>query len=199
MVSSPLKGLCVLTRLKSFTDLMATWCPNLFKYYASTMDALCKRHPHLNRNFRRTVFSTSTLNFGPRTVCVEHTDNGNLAFGMCSITSLGNFDPKLGGHLILWDLKLVIEFPPGTTVLIPSATLRHSNTAIQDGENRYSFTQYTPGGLFRWAEHGFCGENTFKRSLTKKKRADEEERAQARWAKGMAMYSTIDELEAMYG
>lgn len=162
------------------------------------MDAICEHHPHLNRNFPRTVFSTSTLNFGPRTVSCEHTDNANLAFGMCSITSLGNFDPKRGGHLILWDLQLVVEFPPGSTALIPSAMLRHSNTSIQDGERRYSFTQYTPGGLFRWVEHGFRGEEAFKRSLTKATRAEEEERTQGRWGKGMAMYSTIDELKKMY-
>ena len=52
-----------------------------------------------------------------------HTDPGNLLFGWCAITTLGNFDPTLGGHLVLWDLKLVIEFPLGSTILIPSVTL----------------------------------------------------------------------------
>ncbi|KAF7975687.1 hypothetical protein HWV62_8797 [Athelia sp. TMB] len=150
------------------------------------------------RLFRRTVFAASTLNLGPRTVSLDHTDHQNLAFGMCAVTALGSFDHKRGGHLILWDLKLVIEFPPGSTVLIPSAILRHSNTTIRDGEMRYSFTQYTAGGLFRWVEHGFRGEKAFLASLTKKQRAEEQERAQGRWVKGMSMYSTIDELTARY-
>jgi len=57
-------------------------------------------------------------------------DFGNLPYGWCAITSLGPFDPKRGGHLVLWDLQLVIEFPPGSTILIPSAVLQHSNIPI---------------------------------------------------------------------
>jgi hypothetical protein len=49
----------------------------------------------------------------------------------------------------------VVEFPPGSTVLIPSAILSHSNVDINEGEKRYSFTQYASGGLFRWVENGF--------------------------------------------
>ncbi|KAJ7697753.1 hypothetical protein B0H14DRAFT_3529203 [Mycena olivaceomarginata] len=56
--------------------------------------------------------------------------------------ALGDFDPDLGGHLILWDLRLVIRFPPGSTILLPSAIIRHSNTPIQAHEHRSSFVQY---------------------------------------------------------
>ncbi|KAJ7937906.1 hypothetical protein B0H13DRAFT_1580401, partial [Mycena leptocephala] len=65
------------------------------------------------------------------------------------------FDPDFGGHLVLWDLKLVIRFPPGATILIPSAIVRHSNVPIRPDERRCSFTQYTAGGLFRWIRDGF--------------------------------------------
>ncbi len=99
-------------------------------------------------NWANSIFSCATFNFGPRTLCFRHTDSGNLPFGWCTITALGWFDPKRGGHLVLWDLKLIIDFPPGSTILIPSAILLHSNTAIAPGERRYSFTQYTSGGLF---------------------------------------------------
>jgi hypothetical protein len=51
--------------------------------------------------------------------------------------------------------QLVIEFPPGSTILIPSSILSHSNTAVDDQEHRYSFTQYAAGGLFRWVDNGF--------------------------------------------
>ncbi|KAJ7620521.1 hypothetical protein DFH06DRAFT_1010638, partial [Mycena polygramma] len=43
------------------------------------------------------------------------------------------FDPNLGGHLILWDLNLVIRFPPGSSIFIPSALLRHSNVSALHG------------------------------------------------------------------
>ena len=69
--------------------------------------------------------------------------------------ALGDFNAKKGGHLILWDCGLVIEFPAGSTILIPSAMVAHSNTAISQDERQYSFMQYTAGGLFRWVENGF--------------------------------------------
>ncbi|KAL7280228.1 hypothetical protein ACG7TL_006647 [Trametes sanguinea] len=101
------------------------------------------------------TFSCSTFNLGPQTRTVPHRDHLNLPYGWCAITAFGNFDPKQGGHIILWDLRMVIEFPPGSTILIPSAILMHSNTAIAPEERRYSFTQYTPGGVFRWVASGF--------------------------------------------
>ncbi|KAF8146094.1 hypothetical protein K438DRAFT_1481946, partial [Mycena galopus ATCC 62051] len=50
-------------------------------------------------------------------------------------------------------LGLILEFRPGTTILIPSAAIFHSNIPIAVGKHCYSFTQYT-GGLFRWLSPG---------------------------------------------
>jgi hypothetical protein len=130
-------------------------------------------------------------------VLFTHTDTGNLPYGWCSITSLGPFDPKRGGHLVLWDLQLVIEFPPGSTIMIPSAVLRHSNTAIQKGEERYSFTQYTAGGLFRWVDHGFQKENEYYSNLSEEEAIEEEEAMRHRWEKGLGLFSTLDELKSL--
>ncbi|KAF8220175.1 hypothetical protein L208DRAFT_1183270, partial [Tricholoma matsutake] len=60
-----------------------------------------------------------------------------------------------GGHLALWDLGIVVHFPPGSGILLPSALIQHSNTPIASHECQYSFAQYTSGGLFRWAQNGF--------------------------------------------
>ncbi|KAJ7323312.1 hypothetical protein DFH08DRAFT_817883 [Mycena albidolilacea] len=107
-------------------------------------------------------FSACTFNLGPRTCALGHRDFANLAFGLCAITALGDFDYKTGSHLVLWDCKLVIEFPPGCTILIPSAAIYRSNIPIGRKEHRYSFTQYTARGLFRWVEHDFkTGEEYF--------------------------------------
>lgn len=99
---------------------------------------------------------------------------------------------------MLWDLQLVIEFPPGSTILIPSAVLRHSNTAIQKGEERYSFTQYTAGGLFRWVDHGFQKEDEYYAGLSKEEAVEEEEAMQGRWKMGLGLFSTLDELKSLY-
>ncbi|KAF7328643.1 hypothetical protein MSAN_02472900 [Mycena sanguinolenta] len=84
-----------------------------------------------------------------------HRDVCDLPFGWCAIQPLGNFDAQKRGHLVLWDVKLVVEFPAGALILLPSATIAHSNVPVQDGEERISFTQFTAGGLFRYVDNGF--------------------------------------------
>lgn len=86
---------------------------------------------------------------------LEHVDVTNVPYGFCAIFACGSYDPTKGGHLILFNLSLVIQFPPGSTILVPSGTIRHGNVAIQANETRQSFTQYCPGGLLRWVAYGF--------------------------------------------
>lgn len=98
---------------------------------------------------------------------------------------------------MLWDLGLVIEFPPGATILIPSASIRHSNIGIQQGETRYSFTQYAAGGLFRWVDHGFQKEYQYNKGWPKVRFQEEEAVARRRWEEGIKLFSTLEELRSM--
>jgi hypothetical protein len=109
------------------------------------------------------------------------------------VQSLGPFDPKRGGHLVLWDLKLVVEFPPGALILLPSATIAHSNIPVDEGDERISFTQFTAGGLFRYMDNGFRTQAEFAAEdpLAYAKAMDARE---SRWAEGLALYSTVEEL-----
>jgi hypothetical protein len=104
------------------------------------------------------------------------------------VTALGAFDPKRGGHLILWDCHLVIEFPPGSTILLPSAILAHSNVAVSSHETRYSFTQYTAGGLFRWVEQGFQKTKDFYDSLSDEEREVQQVKDGGRWKYGLSLF-----------
>lgn len=142
----------------------AFWFPKVFKHYASRLQPLFNRYAHLRHNFSNSIFPACTFNTTPNTIALDHADKGNWAGGPCQITSGGVFDHVKGGHIILFDLKRVIQFPSGSTILIPSASIRHGNTPIQPGETRYSFTQYCAGGLLRWVDCGFrslrdCAEN----------------------------------------
>jgi hypothetical protein len=153
------------------------------------LDALTNDNPALRRNFeqRFSAFAAATINFGPSTITLPHIDALNLAWGWCAITALGFFDPDLGGHLVLWDLRLIIHFPPGSTILIPSAILRHSNIGIGPNERRYSFTQYSAAGLFRWVDNGFRTDRTVGEEIPEDHEA-QAERAQARrtrWTVGI--------------
>ncbi|KAJ7817636.1 hypothetical protein B0H13DRAFT_2379545 [Mycena leptocephala] len=105
----------------------------------------------------------------------------NVPFGWSAIQAAGPFDPTKSGHLVLWDLKLAIEFPPGALILIPSATLTHSNVP------------FTAGGIMRFVDNGFRTEQAlgeddpevFERLAQLK---DE------RWEMGLRLFSTMDEL-----
>ncbi|KAJ7120517.1 hypothetical protein C8R43DRAFT_1136893 [Mycena crocata] len=182
-------------RLAGFANMLfAMWAPMLFAFYQAQMALLAAWKPSMRPNFVCSVFAACTFNFGPRAVTAPHIDFANLAWGWCVITALGLFDPDLGGHLILWDLRLVIRFPPGSTILLPSALIRHSNVPIREHEHRSSFVQYTAGGLFRWVRNGFQTDESFELSASAEELAAREEEKQTRWKRGMEMFSVIDDL-----
>ncbi len=139
------------------------------------------------------VFPTATFNVGGKVITVLHVDSMNLSYGFIAVTSLGNFDPQKGGHIILETLSLVIEFPPGSTIVFPSSIIRHGNVSIAEYESRYSFTQFIPGGLFRYVDYDFSLKKELevkdKNSYTKKR---EEEKGN--WAKGVELFSLYNNL-----
>ncbi|KAJ6487276.1 hypothetical protein C8R47DRAFT_1072325 [Mycena vitilis] len=178
-------GLKCFERIAGWTNI-APWT-TVFAW-----DATRERTTRLRRNFNRafSVFAAATFNFGPRTVTFPHIDFGNLAWGWCPVTALGKFDPDFGGHLILWDLKLIIRFPPGSTIIIPSAILRHSNVKIRPWETRYSFTQFTPAGIFRFMYNGCRTDKDVELSTTTTREEFERRRQDRmkRWQDGVGMY-----------
>ncbi len=135
--------------------MLATYAPRIHQNMKAKLGELFRRHPSLQLNFSNSVYPATSFNFGPSTVCFAHTDAANDACNCCHITALGDYDPNLGGHLVLYDLKLIVRFPPGSSVLIPSAIMRHGNIPIRTHETRMSLTQYCAGGLLRWVECGF--------------------------------------------
>jgi len=170
----------------------ALWAPLLYEYYWNVMKRLLE-HTGETRNFAKSVFACATMNFGPEVCARRHRDMLNLAFGWCAITSLGSFDHTAGGHLVLGEAKLIVEFPAGSTFLIPSSCITHSNTPIGEGEFRASFTQYTAGGVFRWVENGFETDQRMEVRDKKRHAAVMKER-KGRWEKGLEKFSTMDQL-----
>ena len=136
-------------------EAIDSYAPNLSTFCRAALTRLEEDNPALWRPFPNSAFGTITFNFGPSVCTVPHKDYKNLSWGWCAVTSFGNYDSKKGGHLILWDLKIAVEFPPHSTILIPSAIIEHSNTAIQPGERRQTITQYNSAGIFRWIAYGF--------------------------------------------
>ncbi|KAJ7835463.1 hypothetical protein B0H14DRAFT_3087528 [Mycena olivaceomarginata] len=181
-------------RMAGFADAaFALWAPRLYQRYHDCDAKLRTSDENLRRPFNQSVFFAAAFNFGPNVWTFKHRDVLNLAFGWCAVQALGRFNPKMGGHLVLWDLKLVIEFPPGALILLPSATVAHSNIPVQQGEERASFTQFSAGGIFRYVDNG-C--QTVKELAEND--PEEYERLMAlraaRWEEGLSLLSTMDEL-----
>ena len=161
--------------------------------YRQMQKAMLAKHPHLTEPFKGGSFASVTFNLGDQVVTVKHRDLLNRAAGMCPVQATGAYDHRLGGHMVLWDLGIAIEFPPGAMIIFPSAVLMHSNTAIQPGEVRRSFTLYTAGALFRWKAYGFQLESSMKKNDPERKRAIDDRRPHA-WRDELTLYSQYDEL-----
>jgi hypothetical protein len=174
----------------------ASWAPRLYAHYIKYYRALLRSDPDIVPAFPNSVWSAATFNFGPETATVPHVDHANVPFGWCAITPLGSYDPKLGGHLVLWDCGLVIEFPPGTTALIPSSVICHSNTPIADGV-RYSFTQFTAGALHGWVDRGMQTKRAFEAGASPEEKADFVSESRDRMDNGISMLSRPREVPGM--
>ncbi|RPD55071.1 hypothetical protein L227DRAFT_510691, partial [Lentinus tigrinus ALCF2SS1-6] len=162
-------------------NCLKTYAPDLYAYYETTKAKIGEQLPHLKPSFTNSVFAGVTFNLGPKTVTYGHRDHQNIPFGWCCVTALGDFDDTKGGHVILWDLKLVIRVPAGASYLIPSAILKHSNVDIGAEETRMSVTQYSAGGLFRWVACGMRSQAVYERE------GNRLPSGQDRWNEGVAL------------
>lgn len=171
---------------------MKSNAPRLYGLYEAMLIALLAWGPYLVRNFAHSVFAAITYNFGPVTACFPHVDEANLAFGWCAVTALGSFDHTRGGHLVLWNLGIIIPFPPGSTILLPSALLVHSNIPIRDGETRYSVTSYSPGGLFRWWSNGCKSDRFYNENKDPAVKAEWLRQRVYRWKRGVNLLEVLE-------
>ncbi|KAJ6501327.1 hypothetical protein DFH09DRAFT_1336011 [Mycena vulgaris] len=132
--------------------------------------------------------------------CGGQTEPGellNTAVLCCLVSNLAfiRFAGFATGVFAAWAPDLFDFY--GTTILIPSAAIFHSNIPLTKGEHRYSFTQYTAGRLFRWVEHGFKTEEEYLEGLSKRERREERELRKERASEGAGLFSTIAELKVM--
>ncbi|KAF9060854.1 hypothetical protein BDP27DRAFT_1167442, partial [Rhodocollybia butyracea] len=142
--------------------------------------------PTFEGNIKGSVYLCCTANCGPNSWTHIHRDGLDCAGACCTVTSGGPFDPTKGSQLI-------IDFPPGSTILLPSALFRHSNIPIQKGEKCVSFTQYTAGGIHCWLEYGGRTEEQYEIQDPEGFEQMLKERPERR-RKVLEMFSTINEL-----
>lgn len=143
---------------------METYAPALWNFKLSILNLLELGNKGIKRHYKNHPLAGMTFNFGPKTCTLPHKDLKNLSWGWCSVTSLGNYDPTKGGHLVLWDLRMIVEFPPYSTIFLPSAIVMHSNTGVREDETRLTLTQYCSAGLFSWVAYGNGPKGKLKKS-----------------------------------
>ncbi|KAL0063641.1 hypothetical protein AAF712_009439 [Marasmius tenuissimus] len=167
---------------------MKSYHPKLERLYSNVKQMIRVDNPSLADPLPGCCFSACNLNLG-RAVTLRHTDFLNLLFGQCAVLALGEFDYRKGGHLVLWDLGLVIKFPPGSMILLPSALVEHSNVSIAADERRSSITFYSASGLFRWVTNGFMSDKEFKARAGVKMRQRWDQHRANLWKVGLELLS----------
>ena len=86
-----------------------------------------------------------------------------------------------------------MEFPTATTAFILSASCTHSNTPVQEGDQRISMTQYAAGPLFRYVENGFMTEAAL-RKVDPKKWAENEALKEDAWLRALHRIPTVSSM-----
>jgi hypothetical protein len=134
-----------------------------------------------------------SFNLGNCITTKKHIDSQNCILAWCLVTALGNFNATKGGHLVLWELGLILEFPTGVCICLPSALITHSSIPTDESETRLSFTQYCPGEIFQFIENGFKTDRMLKLENPNLFSARAKAR-ETRIEEGYAMFSKMQDL-----
>jgi hypothetical protein len=80
---------------------------------------------------------------------------------MEAVTSLGTYDHRKGGHMMFPDDDVMMEMPPGMTVLFPAGTKSYNFAAVRKHKQQYLFHQFCSAGVLRWVEKGGRSDKLF--------------------------------------
>lgn len=102
--------------------------------------------------------------------------------GRSCLCCFGDFH---GGHIVLWEIKAILELRPGDVLLFADHLLTHSNTGI-----RHSMVAFTHQGVIEWftKQFGFVTAKSLEIKKTRKiyQKVKEKERRKIR--KGKIIY-----------
>lgn len=143
--------------------VMKTWHPEINDRMGEVIEACCNRSPNnpshlIQPPSHRVNFTGIHLNVPSKenksATCFDHGDCQDFIFSHTAIINGGNFDYRRGGHLVLHDIKVILEFPPGVIIAFPGSMIRHSNVPVAAHEDRVSLSCYNAGGVVRFFDNG---------------------------------------------
>jgi hypothetical protein len=184
-----------LFKAQTYLGLFNCYAHKKYKHYKAVSEGLLQSQQELCSNFpNKTVFAAMTINMGPCSFSPPHMDADNDADGLCTDTACGNFDPDQGGQLVLWDLGLVIWFPPGASILFPSSLITHSTLPVAKNETRYVILQFTSGELSWWQENGYQSDQTYHSKASPEELEKRLENWSSRWQHSLQTFTRWNDL-----
>jgi hypothetical protein len=87
-----------------------------------------------------------------------------------------------------------VEFPPSSTILIPSALITHYNTPVKDNETRFSIVQYVQGAYLGGLRMGSRQIRHGMKMLPAEMKEQRERDDAERWEKFLDMFTKYEEL-----
>ncbi|KAJ7766824.1 hypothetical protein B0H16DRAFT_1717164 [Mycena metata] len=157
-------GLAMLRLISYGNRLLEALVPAAFNTLDIEKDTFLQHDPKALYPCSSSVFSAATVEFGPH---LQATNRRHQAGSWSILVALGKYVGRLGGHIILWDLGLVVAFPPGSCILIPTGIIRYSFVKVRPHETRYSVVQWAGAGIGRWFGNGHRSDIEFAANATR--------------------------------
>ncbi|KAK6997350.1 hypothetical protein R3P38DRAFT_2563409 [Favolaschia claudopus] len=141
----------------ALSGLFKLFCPTAYDTLAEDKKDMLERNPQAYFPNEASIFSAATLELGgPHFNIRDH--RGDLRdmepAGWNILTALGKFRSLYGGHVIFWELGLVVQFPPGSSILLPAGLIHYSFVKVEEEETRLSMLQWAGAGVRRFLDNG---------------------------------------------
>ncbi|KAF9067373.1 hypothetical protein BDP27DRAFT_1225905, partial [Rhodocollybia butyracea] len=140
---------------------LQVYFPKLHLFLTNLQEKVLMDSPDIRRMFEGCCYTACHLNLHLAWAQL-HEDFFNVFFAMCAVHASGKFDHTRGGQFIAWSLGVVVPFPAGATIYVPSACVTHGNVPIAPEETRSSIAFFTPAGIARWFHNGYMSDKEFK-------------------------------------
>ncbi|KAK7001860.1 hypothetical protein R3P38DRAFT_2381067, partial [Favolaschia claudopus] len=155
------------------------FCPAAYDTLNEDKEDMLRHNPNAYYPNEASVFPAATMELGGPHFNI-HDHRGDLRdmepAGWNILTALGKYSAFRGGHVIFWELGLVIQFPPGSSILLPAGLIHYSFVKVDDHETRFSMLQWAGAGVRRFLDNGGRLDMEFAAKATPNEHAGREHR-----------------------